>query len=86
MIEGCRLCLQPDSGHDTMAQAFDQGQCIGAVRAVAEVDRLVCPPKDAPISQGARIVLQYLDNHPARLHETFSLLASEALRAGWPCR
>jgi hypothetical protein len=26
MIEGCRLFLQPDSGHDTMAQAFDQGR------------------------------------------------------------
>ncbi len=86
MIEGCRLFLQPDSGHDTLLQAFSQGQCVGAVRSVAETDSLVCPPKNAPTTQGVRIVVQYLDNHPARLHEAFSLLAGEALRAGWPCR
>jgi hypothetical protein len=41
--------------------------------------------KDATNMQGVRIVLQYIDARPARLHENFNKLAAEALRQAWPC-
>jgi hypothetical protein len=32
------------------------------------------------------VVAQYIDGKPARLHESFIMLASEALRSAWPCK
>jgi hypothetical protein len=37
-------------------------------------------------SQAVRIVVQFIDARPARLHERFTLLALEALTAAWPCK
>jgi hypothetical protein len=36
--------------------------------------------------QFMRVVVQYIDQRPARLHENFHNLAHEALRAAWPCK
>ena len=47
------------------------------------IDVTVCPPKDSNVEQAIRIVVQYIDGHPARLQENFYDLAVEALRAAW---
>jgi hypothetical protein len=46
---------------------------------------ILCPPKGSDRAQSIRVVVQYIDSRPARLHENFPDLAQEALRAAWPC-
>jgi hypothetical protein len=46
----------------------------------------VCNPPEVTTEQGIRVVVQYIDAQPARLHEDFRLLAIEALRKAWPCQ
>jgi hypothetical protein len=45
-----------------------------------------CPPVGANQGQAIRVVIAYIDQRPARMHEPFVALALEALRASWPCR
>ena len=90
IMPGCRALLEPDPPKD-MNTKFLSGQCR------AMVDRLiyayespsVCPPNDArhtSLEQSVRVIVKYIDDLPARLHEKFFTLALEALRAAWPCQ
>jgi len=79
-INGCRNYVS--SSKDDL---FLQGYCVGAVQALVEFAAGACAPKGATNMQGVRIVLQYIDARPARLHENFNKLAAEALRQAWPC-
>jgi Rap1a immunity proteins len=36
--------------------------------------------------QMVRVVVQYIDSRPTRMHEAFGKLALEAMRDGWPCK
>jgi hypothetical protein len=44
-----------------------------------------CRPDSATLEQAARVVVQFLDQHPARTNENFEVLAVEAMREAWPC-
>ena len=79
-IVGCRNYIS-SSKDDLLLQ----GYCAGAVQALVEFAAGACAPKGATNMQGVRIVLQYIDARPARLHENFNKLAAEALRQAWPC-
>jgi Rap1a immunity proteins/Adenylate and Guanylate cyclase catalytic domain len=61
------------------------GVCAGAVIAVIRIDRNICGPRGSDVDQAVRVVVQYIDSRPTRLHEDFSDLAAEALRAAWSC-
>jgi hypothetical protein len=66
-----------------------RGLCIGTIDGIFYVDKKICPPpKGNAINLGqiGRVVVQYIDNHPARMHEDFKKLALEAMRAAWPCQ
>ena len=41
-------------------------------------------PREVTDEQIVRVVVQYIDSQPARLHEDFVVLAIEALRKTWP--
>jgi Rap1a immunity proteins len=43
-------------------------------------------PQEVVLSQLVRVVVAYIEARPARMHEQFHLLATEALRTAWPCR
>jgi hypothetical protein len=45
-----------------------------------------CIPQNATNSQMVRVVIQYIDQRPQRMHEHFTALAYEALRTAWPCK
>jgi hypothetical protein len=69
--------------------AFRYGVCLGEVVGVwhaAAWSGWVCSPPGAINDEAVRIVIQYIDARPARLHEDFALLAAEALKVAWPCR
>jgi hypothetical protein len=65
---------------------YAQGLCAGKVEAVAVFATGICYPSDATVGQMIRVVVRYIDERPARLHENFLILAREAMQATWPCR
>jgi len=50
--------------------------------------RLECiaAPDEATLGQQVGVVVSYIEARPERIHESFRLLALEALRAAWPCK
>jgi Rap1a immunity proteins len=82
MMPACR-----DFAFDTNnTDAFTRGWCFGIVDALRYADKNSCVPDAATGAQLIRVVVQYIDQRPARLHESFKELATEALRATWPCK
>ena len=77
-MPGCR---------DYLARRYDlaAGGCSGFVLVIAYAHPMICPPERVTHGQIVRVVVQYIDRRPARLHEDFRALAVEALRAAWPC-
>lgn len=83
VMPGCYAVLQMDD-------VFRAGVCTGIVRTLWEIGgrgtRIVCSPSGATQAQAIRVVIQYIEARPARMHEPFTQLAIEALAAAWPCR
>jgi len=86
IMPGCRVLLEPDPPKDMNAK-FLSAQCGAIVGGLVYASSSnVCAPKDATREQSVRVVVKYIDDLPARLHEPFFALALEALRAVWPCK
>jgi hypothetical protein len=89
-IEACRIVGSDRQPRDS--EVFGTALCIGALEAfswVAEGLRAEnlrsCRPASATLSQMAKVVVAYLNENPARLHEPFAGLALEAFGRAWPC-
>ncbi len=83
IMEGCRAFIHdPTPPGLYMAAAF----CAGLVEGLVSADPDSCPPTDATNAQAIRVVVKYIEDRPARLHERFNKLALEALRAAFPCK
>jgi hypothetical protein len=73
-------------------QQFSQGTCAGTVMAqmflayAQRPETASCPPEGATVNQGVRVVIQFLEANPQRLHESFNWLVVYALRSAWPCK
>src|SRR5262249_19257652 len=80
VMNGCRGFLNKD-GSDRLVQ----GACLGRVQTILECGDH-CVPDGVILGQAIRVVVAYIDQRPARLHEKFGLLALEALKQAWPCR
>jgi hypothetical protein len=84
-MEGCRGLIKESPGD------FRQGVCSGEVGALVAVgqglpgNNRFCFPAGSTRGQAVRIVVAYIDQNPARLHELFATLAIEALHRAWPC-
>jgi hypothetical protein len=83
-MPGCRQLSE------TTAKTAVEGWCFGSIDMLRVVGPYlkfaICVPPEATGGQVVRVVVQYIDCRPARLHEDFRLLATEALRAAWPCK
>lgn len=88
-LSGCRAAAH---NTDLSAVVFQAGVCAGAVGALAFVgstlpnEHRFCPPSTSTNRQRMEVVVEFLDDNPARLHETFEHLAIEAFRREWPCK
>jgi len=83
LITSCRAFADDDS----RSQApFDDGFCGGVVVGLAYADPTICVPKGLAYRQSVRVVIQYIDERPSRMHESFVELATEALRSAWRCK
>lgn len=83
VVEGCRDFIARSG---SLSSAYIRGLCAGKVEAVAVFASGICFPSEATVGQMIRVVTRYIDQHPARLHENFMLLARDAMREAWPCR
>jgi hypothetical protein len=90
MMPYCRQWLT--TGVGPVIDDVGKGICYGVVITLVSVyqGKDFCVPYDGtpgPTNgQFVRVVVQYIDQRPSRLHENFHNLAHEALRAAWPCK
>jgi hypothetical protein len=86
VIQGCRAFVKEVDQNrvDEGANRFRMGRCAGIIEALRIVNP--CVPLQASQGQVIRVVVKFIDDQPARLHEDFRLLTIEALRKTWPCR
>ena len=81
IVPGCRNIV---AGHPT--DPFKMGLCNGLISGLHYMSNDVCAPAGATEGQTVRVVVQYIDARPARMHEDFRKLAVEAMKAAWPCK
>jgi Rap1a immunity proteins len=81
VMPGCRS-LAADKNTDQ----FLLGLCSGLIAGVLYNSGDVCMPDGVTHAQERRVVVQYIDSRPARMHEDFRALALEAMKAAWPCK
>ncbi len=74
----------------TIVDAIEAGQWIGFVSGLSRtlhiIDPRTCLPKGSTAGQWGAVIKQYLEQNPAKLHESAVLLAHEALQRAFPCR
>ena len=81
-------CHHVAAGKLDEGNAFRTGGCAGIINGLLFLGRsagVFCQPDGVTIRQAVRVVVQFLDQHPARTNENFNALAIEAMRAAWPC-
>jgi hypothetical protein len=81
-MPGCRSAIAPNDN----SNPYMQGVCTGTVDALQFASVDLCAPPESTIGQALRVVVKYIDDRPARMHEDFKILALEAMRAAWPCK
>jgi Rap1a immunity proteins len=82
MMPSCRKLLTNDD-----SEPYLQGICYGIIKTLYFMGGGKCAPSGVvTVSQNTRVVVQYIDARPARMHEDFRELALEAMKAAWPCR
>jgi hypothetical protein len=84
-MRGCRAFLDDINKKNVGLRPFDQGRCVGIVETIRTFPTL-CVPINVTVGQAMRVVVKYIDDRPARLHEPFKKLVHEALLEAWPCR
>lgn len=70
---------------ESSLDAFKEGLCTGLITGVSETSHRVCPPPHVTNGQEVRIVVKYLQDHPAELHLRHTKLIEQALAEAFPC-
>jgi Rap1a immunity proteins len=83
VMPGCQ-----ELANETSKNLVSQGYCRGVIQGLLSFGGLVgiCRPNQVSNAQAARVIVLYIDQRPARMHEDFTDLALEALQQAWPCR
>jgi hypothetical protein len=82
-MPGCRNYVSENPKNGDL---YKTGFCWGLISGLLYVTHDSCLPPGVTQVQAVRVVLQYIDNRPARMHEDFKILALEAMKAAWPCQ
>ena len=76
---------------DQMKESISSGFCIGFLHGVSSTTAIfpelfrVCIPDGVSSDQLVRVVIKYLEDHPAELHEQELVLTVLAFREAFPC-
>jgi hypothetical protein len=92
LLRQCRFAMDSNEGQ-TGAERMGGAYCLGMVRGIyalndyyVSLDRAVmCPPRDVSLSRLVEVVVSYLSDNPAQLHEPDTALAVLALQSAFPC-
>lgn len=92
LLEHCSATLNENSSSEDYQRAsFCRGLLWGVVMthstlvALKNSDKYFCLPKGIIINQGAKIVVKYLNEHPAFLHKGDVALVISAFADAFPC-
>lgn len=95
LLDQCEIAVNPPESM-TEIDSLKMGMCLGLMNGITNLnavyegkmgkEAVFCSPKQG-ISNGqaARIVLKYLKDNPAQLHNLGSVLAIVAMREAFPC-
>jgi hypothetical protein len=81
----------PTAPETTKSDIMYWSICSGIITALVNVgpsmrpEFAICVPKGTTRGQWQSVVVKYLRDHPAQLHNEFVTLAVVALRETWPC-
>jgi hypothetical protein len=67
-------------------EGYSEGDCVGTIAGINEAAEDICEPDGVTFVQDVLVVVKYIEERPQRMHERFSKLAYEALKAAWPCK
>ncbi len=85
-MPACRDVALSNYSRNDSEHVFKMGMCIGTINGISYMSySRVCPPPGVT-EQATRVVVQYIDQRPARMNEHFARLAFEALQLAWPCQ
>ena len=97
LLDQCNVAVTfQDSGEIPPGYLSAVSYCYGYLEGIGELNSInkglgrfayFCVPKDGiPNTQAARIVVKYLRDNPAKLHENKAVLAVLALKEAYPCK
>ena len=97
LLRQCQRVVDALDGRNVDFASISGNWCVGYVRGVFEsliwtaqysetqTDPRVCFPKGVSVEQATRVVVKYLHDHPAALHEHGLLLVVGAFADAFPC-
>lgn len=95
LITQCAIAVKAGEGAP-VDRYYDVGYCLGLTQGVRQTmqyqnDELpakyrTCFPEGITNGQGVRIVLKYLQDHPAELQDHAIFLVHRAYKEAYPCR
>jgi Rap1a immunity proteins len=87
---GCKAFVENQATNAQLLNAA--GFCAGVVHALGYVGKNLpaeyqsCAPPTSDARQLARVVINYIEARPQRMHEDFRMLTLEAFHQAWPCK
>src|SRR5262249_14176854 len=86
MLQGCKGLR--DDRMNSGVSVYQQGRCGGYVASLVYGvgGQEFCSPEGVSISRAVAVVIKYIEARPERMHESFGVVALEALIAAWPCK
>jgi len=98
LIVRCKALIAVVDKHDKVdfEDMANANFCLGIIRGVLymhQIDtvtlksqKLFCVPKEVIVGQLARVVVKFLKDNPAILHEPETVLIVKALKNAFPCK
>ena len=82
VMPGCRSFVRNEGRGGGPPDTY----CAGLVEGLFYASRNICAPPGVTNAQAIGVIIAFIDARPARMRESFKMLAEEAMAAAWPCK
>ncbi|WP_156836621.1 Rap1a/Tai family immunity protein [Marinobacter daepoensis] len=98
LLSSCSKYLQLLEGKGDASDGFAGAACVGYVTGVSDLNTVhavvsggknegfFCIPDNVPLVQKVRVLVHYLNSHPADLHLVRVILTINAFSEAFPCK
>ncbi len=101
MRSECQLVIASDTRNLSAVENADAAHCLGYLAGASDTLNFwedenrelktslkppACLPREATMSEFARVVIKFLEDHPNQLHHSYGTLVMVALHEGYPCK